>query len=105
MREGGIVYQLDNLPKQITAEKEDQIILQLPDYSSAGYRWHIEQVPGETIEILSRKLQKTDEVIGMGEFHICFSVRNNGCLRLYLKRDWEDIFYYDTTLVIQCKEE
>ena len=100
-----MLYQLHNLPQQITAAKETQIVLQLPDHSSAGYCWHIEQMPEGVIEILSLKLEKPDGVIGSGKFYLCFSVRNNGCLRLYLKRDWENIFYHDTTLIIQCKEK
>lgn len=100
-----LLYQLDNLPKQITATKEDQIILQLTDYSSAGYRWYIEQMPEEIIEILSQKLEKPDGVIGAGELYICFSVRKSGWLRIYLKRDWENISYHDTTFTIQCKEK
>lgn len=105
MKEGGFIYRLNNLPKQIIAAKEEKIVLQLQDYTSAGYRWHIEQTPAEVIEILGQKLEKPDGIIGTGEVYICFSVRNNGYLRIYLKRDWENELSYDATFTIQCKEE
>lgn len=99
------LYPLDVLPKQITAAKGKRIVLKLSDYASAGYRWHIEQMPQGVIEILSQKVEKQDGVIGGGELYICFSVQNNGCLRFYLKRDWENRFYHDTTITVQIKEE
>jgi len=99
------LYPLENLPKQIIAAKGNRIILKLSDYSSAGYRWHLEQMPKGVIEMLSQTVEKTDGVIGGGELHICFSIKYNGCLRLYLKRDWENRFYRDTTITVQIKEE